>query len=225
MVKRIYSNYSVKVLVVDDSRLARRTIERMLHTQRFIVFSASSGVEALDILKDHPDIRLAILDCYMEGMDEFELSRVMRETHSRQSLEILGISSQGGRNLSAQFIKSGANDFILKPFLPEEFLCRVNQSIDRLENFDALEKLNLLKNEFLGTAAHDIRGPIGAIKTAADYLLKRSPTPERTEFLLSMIQSSSVELLSLLETLLDVSVIESGVVQLSRRDTSISELV
>lgn len=225
MVKRIHANGSVEVLVVDDSLVARKSMERLLKTQNFKVHSARSGEQALEVIKKNPDIRIAILDCYMDGMNGFELATAIRELHSRETMGIIGVSSQGGRGLSAQFIKSGANDFILKPFLPEEFLCRINHAIDRIESYFALEELNQVKNRFLGTAAHDIRGPIGSIKTASDYLLKRSPNPERTQSLLEMIQKSSVDLLELLETLLDISVIESGKPQISKDLVNVSKLV
>ncbi len=225
MVRRIFDNRSTEVLVVDDSLVSRKTMEKFLRTQGFKIFSANSGKVALDILAKHPTIRLCLVDCYMDGMDGFELSTAIRNNHSRETMEIIGVSSQGGRNLSAQFIKSGASDFILKPFLPEEFLCRVNRSIDRIESYFKLEELNQIKNQFLGTAAHDIRGPVASIKTAADYMLKRSPAPERMKSLLEMVQTCSVDLLALLETLLDISVIESGKPNLTKSDVDITRLV
>jgi len=225
LVRRIHENYGIEVLVVDDSLVARRNMSRLLLTQRFVVHSAKSGEEALLRLKEFPNIRVCVLDCYMGGMDGFELSSRIRETYSRETMEIIGVSAQGGNNLSAEFIKSGANDFILKPFMPEEFLCRVNHAVERVGNHFEIERLNQLKNQFLGTAAHDIRGPIASIKTAADYLLDRSPTPERQDRLMNLIRNSSTDLIDLLETLLDISVIESGVPKLSKTDVNVAKIV
>lgn len=219
-VNRLRKNAEVEVLVVDDSLVARKSMAKLLKTQRFTVHSASNGEKALSLLTEHPGICVAIVDCFMDGMDGFELSSLMRENRNRESLEIIGVSSGGGRSLPAQFIKSGANDFLIKPFNPEEFLCRVNHAVDRVENYQELKALNLTKNELLGTAAHDIRGPVGAIKTAADYILRRSPTAERQQSLLEMIEKSASGLLDLLSDLLDVSAIESGEVtlKLSKQD-------
>ena len=82
------------------------------------------------------------------------------------------------------------------------------------ESFSKLEQLNSLKNQMLGTAAHDIRGPIGSIKTASEFLLKRDLSDTKRESLQKMIANSSKDLLELLENLLDVSAIESGHVHL-----------
>ena len=225
MMSRLHKNKGVEVLVVDDSLVARKSMKKLLHTQRFTVHEAKSGKEALSLLISNPNIKIAILDCLMDEMDGFQLAVKIREKHSRELLEIIGVSSQGGRALSAQFIKSGANDFLLKPFVPEELLCRVNHAVDRVENYAKLKALNHTKNQLLGTAAHDIRGPVGAIKTAANYILKREPTPERQQHLLTMIESSSQALLDLLSDLLDVSAIESGELKLNVATDDLSKLI
>lgn len=223
MVKRIFLNRMVEILVVDDSRTSRQVIKSLLYRQKFIVHTANSGEEALELIKTNHNIRIAIIDYRMEGMNGFELSTQLREIYSRAKLEIVGISSDGDRKTAAQFIKSGANEFVPKPLIPEEFLCRINNAADRIESYIELDKLNKIKNQFLGTAAHDIRGPLGSIKTAADFLIKRSPSAERKESLLNMIQNSSIELLKLLETLLDVSAIESGIAKIDVTETNLSE--
>lgn len=224
LVKRIYNNYATSILVVKDSRVARKKMESMLRTQRFNVFIAESGPQAIEILQMYPEISLAIIDCHMEGMNSFELITRIRERRSSNSLEIIGVSDQDGHRLSAEFMKAGANDFIIKPYLPEEFLCRVNKSIDRIEGFSELKSLNSLKNQFLSTAAHDIRGPLGAIKTAADFL-KKGASEERRNKLYDLISSNSSDLIELLESLLDVSIIESGALVLNKEPTDLSQLV
>lgn len=225
IINRLKNNDSVDVLIVDESLLARKVMTRLLKTQRLNVHIAQSGQEALEHLDRRPEIKVAIIDCSMQDTPAFELVAKVREKHSSQSLEIIGISSHTNRALSAQFIKSGGNDVLIKPFIPEEFLCRVNRAIERIENFNELKTLNATKNQILSTAAHDIRGPIGAIKTTADYLLKRDPKPERRERLLNMIEASSESLLCLLEDLLDASSIESGEIQLKLSNTDICKVV
>jgi signal transduction histidine kinase len=125
--------------------------------------------------------------------------------------------------MSAQFIKSGANDFLIKPFSPEEFLCRVNRAVDRIESFHELEQLNQVKNSLISTAAHDIRGPIGAIRTAADFVLNKNPSEVRQTRMLEMIYKSSDHLLGLLGELLDVSAIEGSELQLHLSENNLSE--
>ena len=225
IINRIHSNSNVEVLVVDDSLLERKRIKTLLKTQGCIVHTANSAENAMIALEQNGNIRICIVDFHMEETDGMSLCSQIREKYPRQRLEIIGISATEGGHLPAQFIKSGANDFIKKPFTPEEFLCRINYSAERIENTMELESLNSVKNRFIGMAAHDIRGPLAAIKTASDFLCRRKNDAERTTQLNEMINSSSKGLLALLETLLDVSAIESGNIQLSVEDTCLSELI
>jgi len=225
LVNRIYLNFSTKVLVVDDSRIARRAMCRLLKTQRFLVLQASSGPEALEILKDNPDIRIALLDCYMEPMDGFSLASNIRQTHSKEELSIIGVSSQGSQALSAKFIKSGANDFLVKPFMSEEFNCRINQSANFVDQFHALRKSNELKNAWLGIAAHDIRGPLGIIQSVSELLLKKDLAPGRRNQIYEMINENSVHMLDLLNNLLEISAIESGKFTIKKSTHNLTDLI
>lgn len=225
IINRLRKNKTVKVLVVDDALSAQLSMEQLLKTQRLQVLKASNGEDALALIDANPDISVAIVDAYMDEMNGFELSTKLREKRSRDLLEIVGVSAKKGRDISAQFIKAGANDYLHKPFIPEEFLCRINHAIENVERYEQLRSLNLAKNQLLGTAAHDIRGPVGAIKTAADYIINRDPKPERKASLIQMIESSASGVLSLLSDLLDVSAIEGGELKLNLCEEDFTKLV
>jgi signal transduction histidine kinase len=90
-----------------------------------------------------------------------------------------------------------------------------------------LERANQLKNQFLGTAAHDLRNPIGAIRSYSQLLLDaESPVPEeQRRAFLERIEASSEFMLALINDLLDLSAIESGQVRVDARDLDIAQLV
>ncbi|SQH77314.1 Response regulator containing a CheY-like receiver domain and a GGDEF domain (fragment) [Shewanella benthica] len=69
----------------------------------------------------------------MPGLDGFGLILKVREKFSREELAIIGLSSDSDESLSAGFIKNGANDFLQKPFVHEEFNCRVLNTLDSLD--------------------------------------------------------------------------------------------
>ncbi len=141
-VERVYKNQSIKVLVTDDSRISRLQIVRCLETQKFIVLEATNGQEALEQLHKHPEIRLLITDYKMPKMDGFELISRVRKEITSDKLAIIGISAYGSSLISVQFLKRGANDFVIKPFLVEELYLRVKQNIEMLEHIDAFQKLS-----------------------------------------------------------------------------------
>ncbi|MFC1523271.1 diguanylate cyclase [Thermodesulfobacteriota bacterium] len=133
LINRIKRNESIKVMIVDDSRFSRKHISDLLAVHKFIIFEAVNGQEALDILEKNRDIKMVITDFNMPVMDGFELTKQIRQQFGRDELSIIGVSGLGNNILSAQFIKFGANDFIYKPFVNEEFYCRINQAVEMIE--------------------------------------------------------------------------------------------
>jgi diguanylate cyclase (GGDEF)-like protein len=131
-VVRLMRNTDTSVLVVDDSSSARTHLRQLLETQRYQVVEASNGLEALALLDDNPTVRVVVSDYNMPGMDGLELIYKMRRKHGRDDLIIIGMSGQNSGSLPARLLKAGANDFLNKPFLAEEFICRINQNIDLL---------------------------------------------------------------------------------------------
>ncbi|WP_246841673.1 response regulator [Cellvibrio sp. PSBB023] len=69
----------------------------------------------------------------MPKMDGFELVRNLRYKYDKTDLIMIGVSGESSEALSAKFIKHGANDFLRKPFHPEEFYCRIIHNIESLE--------------------------------------------------------------------------------------------
>lgn len=136
LAKRIRRNIHTKVLLVDDSDSSRRLLTIYLAQQKLQVLIAHDSTEALKQLEKHPDIRLMMTDFEMPGLNGVELVSEVRKKRSKEELAIIGISGSSDGKLSARFLKSGANDFIRKPFVYEEILCRTNQNLEMLELID-----------------------------------------------------------------------------------------
>ncbi|MGW9230512.1 response regulator [Pseudorhizobium sp. NPDC055634] len=131
-VARFLTNHRHHVLIVDDSPTARALLTSRLKRYNFRVSAADSGAKALEILKANSDIGLMVTDYNMPDIDGFELTRRIRSVRGSHELRIIGVSSSSNRLLSARFLKAGGNDFMLRPFIDEEFYCRVNQNLDTL---------------------------------------------------------------------------------------------
>lgn len=104
-------------------------------------------------------------------------------------------------------------------------LSNANRQLQKSNN--ELEVLNGLKNQFIGMAAHDLRNPIGQIMVCSEFLLEEAAEPidrEKLE-LLEIIKNSSKFMLSLIDDLLDLSVIESGRLNLEPSPVDILDLV
>ncbi len=141
LIGRIYRNQSIKVLVVDDSDTIRKRVQELLEVHQYQVFQADDGMEALEAVKNLPDIKMVITDYEMPRMDGFDLTRKLRAEYSKEALAIIGISAQDNPIPAAKFIKNGANDFIAKPFAAEEFYCRITHNINAIENIERLHRV------------------------------------------------------------------------------------
>ncbi len=132
IVGRLLENSETTVLVVDDSPSFRRYLVALLEHYRFHVLSADNGEQALKVVEQHPELTLVITDFHMPGMNGQQLTQRLRENYRREDLAIIGLSDGAKTGLSAMLLKSGANDFLNKPFEVEEFYCRVTQNTNMI---------------------------------------------------------------------------------------------
>jgi len=131
-------NHLTKILVVDNSTDSRDYLKRLLKRHNYNVILARCGEEAIEQLAKHPTIKLVITDKALPNMDGLELCNQIRAQYAKDEISIIGLSGANNKSLTAKFIKSGANDFLTKPFCLEEFYCRVLQNIEFIESLEII---------------------------------------------------------------------------------------
>ncbi|MBA4417354.1 MAG: diguanylate cyclase response regulator [Syntrophus sp. (in: bacteria)] len=154
VVNRIINNRYIKALVVDDSSTYRLSMSNILKNQLLNVFSAENGKEAQDVIIDNPDIKIVITDYIMPYVDGLDLLTHIRERYKKDTMAVIIASGVSGVDIVPKFLKAGANDYIMKPFSIEEFICRVNLN---LENLSMIETLRGLAHKDSLTGLHNRR--------------------------------------------------------------------
>ncbi len=139
---KMLKNKTTKVLAVAGTKRTREDIRDILSIQRYIILEASSGEEALFILDREDGIKVALIDYRMPFMDTFELITRIREKYTYDKLAIIVISGEEDNKLSVKFMKYGANDFLIRPFLNEHFYVRISQNIRIINDFETIRKLS-----------------------------------------------------------------------------------
>jgi diguanylate cyclase (GGDEF)-like protein len=142
LIARILKNVAIKVLVVDDSKVAQFVITRELSLQKFNVLQVDNGLAAIEMLEQNPDVKLVLVDYQMKMVDGVTFVKKARELYRKDEMLIIGISSSADPRLAVKFLKAGANDFISKPFNYEMMLCRINQNLDMLDAVDYAKHLS-----------------------------------------------------------------------------------
>ena len=113
-----------KVLVLEDEASIRGFIVINLTRAGYEVIEAESGEEALDLLQQNSDIRVALLDIMLPGIDGFEVCRRIRATNTAIGIIMLTARSQEMDKVTG--LMTGADDYVTKPFSPAELTARVD---------------------------------------------------------------------------------------------------
>ena len=113
-----------KVLVLEDESSIRGFIVINLTRAGYEVIEAESGEEALELLGKHTDVRVALLDIMLPGIDGFEVCRRIRATNTSIGIIMLTARSQEMDKVTG--LMTGADDYVTKPFSPAELTARVD---------------------------------------------------------------------------------------------------
>ncbi|KAA5542773.1 response regulator [Roseiconus nitratireducens] len=114
------------VLLVDDNQTNLRILKEIFSTWRLKPALATGGSEALDLIREADErgkpYALAVLDCMMPGMDGFELAKRIRETHSRDQMKLIILSSATSTDDTGRCEESQISRYMTKPVIQSELL-------------------------------------------------------------------------------------------------------
>jgi two-component system KDP operon response regulator KdpE len=137
-----------RILVVDDEERMVRFIRMNLEHDGFQVIEAFNGKQAIDKLRDTPD--LILLDVMMPDLDGFEVLETIREV---TNVPVIMLTAKGEEDDRVRGLELGADDYITKPFSPRELVSRVKAVLRRTEGVTGsmhglIEVDNRLKIDF-----------------------------------------------------------------------------
>ncbi|MBE9523672.1 MAG: response regulator transcription factor [Chloroflexi bacterium] len=116
------------ILVVDDEDTIREVVRRYLEHEGYVVKEAADGYEALDFIQDTPPT-LIVLDLMLPGIDGLSLTQHLRQDREIPIIMLTAKSEPGDR---IRGLDLGADDYITKPFNPQELVSRVRAVLRRI---------------------------------------------------------------------------------------------
>ncbi|WP_370242590.1 diguanylate cyclase [Marisediminitalea sp.] len=140
LLSRLEKNKGIEVIVADPKRQNRTAMAALLRRHNFITLECATTEDVETLLGKHPNVKLLLIDSEIKGELATQFVAHLRKTYSKETLAILGLSADENNLLSARFIKSGANDFVKKPFCHEELLCRITLNIDLIEKVETIRR-------------------------------------------------------------------------------------
>ena len=129
------------ILIVDDEDTIREVVRRYLELEGYSVSEAADGYEALDsIQSDPPD--LIVLDLMLPGIDGLTITQHLRQD---RQIPIIMLTAKGEASDRIRGLDLGADDYITKPFSPQEVVSRVRAVLRRISGASLLQASQPIK--------------------------------------------------------------------------------
>jgi diguanylate cyclase (GGDEF)-like protein len=128
----------MKILIADDESVSRRILQGMLEKWGYDVIAVQDGDEAWGQLKSVDAPRLALLDWMMPGQNGVDVCRALRKQRPEPYTYILLLTAKNAKESVVEGLESGADDYLTKPFNPQELKARIRVGLRLLELEDNL---------------------------------------------------------------------------------------
>lgn len=120
---------SIRVLVADDDELLLKLLEHKLLQQGYHVTCVKDGEHALQAARaEQPD--LVVLDGMMPGMDGIDVLRHLKEGDDTRQIPVVMLTARNMERDIVNGLTLGAEEYLVKPFMPEELIVRIKRLID-----------------------------------------------------------------------------------------------
>jgi two-component system response regulator CpxR len=127
------------LLLIDDDRSLASLIAEYCAAGGFSITSALNGEEGIRLARQQY-FQLIILDVMMPGIDGFE---VLKRLRSSSNIPVLMLTTRGAAMDRVQGLEDGADDYLAKPFQPEELIARIKSILRRVSPKDVASKLSI----------------------------------------------------------------------------------
>ncbi|HYE31241.1 MAG TPA: ATP-binding protein [Methylomirabilota bacterium] len=157
------------VLVAEDNPEMRQFIAETLNAE-YRTSTAPNGREALRQLEAGPLPDLIVSDIMMPEMSGEQLLEQVRARSELADLPVIMLSAKAEEDLRVKLLRAGANDYLVKPFYPEELKARAQNLIALKQAREQLKDANQQLDQFNASVSHDLRAPLRSIKSFASFL-------------------------------------------------------
>ncbi len=242
------SEAPIDILLVDDQSRNLDALEAILAEPAYRLLRAQDADTALRTLLDN-DVAAIVLDIKMPGVSGFELAKMIKNTKRFRETPIVFLTAYLVDETDViTGYGAGAVDYLTKPVNPEILRHKVGVFAELFRKTRALAELNAhlearvaertaelekseaalrtaaaQKDEFLAILAHELRNPLVPLRTGLDVLLRRkAPGSERT---MEAMNRQLDHMVRLIDDLLDISRISSGLLELQKEPLALADVV
>jgi two-component system cell cycle response regulator len=143
---------NTKVLVADDSAVFRKLVEHALSARQFTLIFAKTGHEAIELFEEN-NPALVIVDWIMPDLTGIEICQHVRSSSQTPYTYIIILTGKSEKESIVAGLEAGADDYLTKPFDPQELVARVGVGLRTIELHRQIAAKNLLLQELALTDA------------------------------------------------------------------------
>ncbi|MGD8397265.1 MAG: response regulator [Anaerolineae bacterium] len=201
------------ILVVEDEPHILEIVCLLLEDEGYRVLKAFNGKEAFEMAsREMPD--LIISDIKMPGMDGFTLCERVRRNPDMVQMPFIFLTAKGERADVRRGMVLGADDYLTKPFEPDELIAAVATRLSRVaETQAAIERVGTdVQNKIIRTLSHEFRTPLSLIIGYTELLEAKGQEMVNNDFetVLEGLHTGSARLMRLVEDFLLLSRLNTG---------------
>lgn len=179
MTEKETGNSEPIILVVDDNPLILNVLQGLFLSQGYTVHASENGKEARKILEENP-VDVVVCDVMMPEMGGYDLHDFVRSQPGLSHVSFVfltALDSPGDVRIGKE---SGVDDYVTKPFVPEELLAVVGGKIKRSRQMQQSnrESYDRYRRQLVQTLSHEFRTPLVAINTGTELLLNKDKPAE-----------------------------------------------
>jgi signal transduction histidine kinase len=228
-----------KILIVDDEEKNVRLLKAMLMSEKYQLFEAFSGEQALKTVPAvSPD--LIMLDVMMPGINGFDVCRKLKRADETKTIPIVMVTALSEKEHRIKALEAGADDFLSKPVDRTELMVRV-KSLLRIKTYhdelwasnreiaeqnEKLHELEKIKEGLTHMIIHDLNNPLSSIMASLELILLKEPDLfQNHRGSLTACLNYCRDLKDMIVSLLEIHKLEEGKLELERAPSDITELI
>ena len=206
------------ILFVEDDEALRESASTVMRMEGYNVLVASDGEDALDVLEKEPGVPdLIVSDIAMPRMDGFEFFKRVRQMPRLRGVPFIFLTALGTRQDVLMGRKLGADDYLVKPFDPEDFLAAVENKLKRVKELreSAESRLNDARRSLVQLLSHELRTPLTYVSGGQALMAETLEDEDDVSIAalkdnLSLIASGTERLIRLADQMVTYSELQSG---------------
>lgn len=161
------------ILIIEDEVQIRNNIQEILELSKFDTLIAENGLQGLKLAKDrHPD--LILCDLMMPELDGYSVLTQLRQDSSTATIPLILLTAKSERSDLRRGMELGADDYLTKPFQPDELLQAITTRLHQkaIADEQTQEKLNNLSSSISHSLPHEINTPLNHILGISNLLIQ-----------------------------------------------------